>query len=62
LNYTQNISLATRYTVQLALDVFNVFNRQDGYDIDPQFHDATFGQPRQYFQPRRLQVAVRFLF
>jgi hypothetical protein len=62
LNYTQNVYLTSVFTLQAALDVFNIFNRQDGYDIDPQAHDATFGQPRSYFNPRRLQVAARFLF
>ena len=62
LNYTQNFYLTSVFTLQAALDVFNIFNRQDGYDIDPQAHDAAFGQPRSYFNPRRLQVAARFLF
>jgi len=62
LNYTQNFNLTARYAIQVALDVFNVFNRQDGYDIQPQAHQADFGMPRNYFNPRRLQVAARFLF
>ena len=62
LNYTQNFNLTTRYVVQVALDVFNIFNRQDGYNIEPQAHNSNFGNPRNYFNPRRLQVAGRFLF
>jgi hypothetical protein len=62
LNYTQNVNLTARYSVQVALDVFNVFNRQDGYNIEPQAHNSNFGNPRTYFNPRRLQVAARFLF
>ncbi len=62
LNYTQNVNLTQRFTVQVALDVFNVFNRQDGYDIEPQAHNSNFGNPRSYYNPRRLQVAARFLF
>jgi len=62
LNYTQSVNLAARYTVQVALDVFNIFNKQDGYDIQPQAHQGDFGMPRNYFNPRRLQVAARFLF
>ena len=41
---------------------FNVFNKQTGYNIEPRFHNSLFGQPRLYFDPRRLQVAARFQF
>ena len=50
------------YTFQIVADVFNVFDKQTGYNIEPQVHDSTFGQPRNYYNPRRLQVAARFLF
>jgi hypothetical protein len=60
LNYTQNFAIATRYNFQIALDVFNIFDKQTGYNIDPNAHSATFGQPRNYYAPRRLQVAARF--
>ena len=62
LNYTQSVNLTARYAVQVALDVFNIFNRQDGYDIEPRAHNSVFGTPRAYYNPRRLQVAARFLF
>jgi hypothetical protein len=62
LNYTQNVNLTAQLALQVALDVFNVFDRQDGYNIQPQAHQADFGQPRNYYNPRRLQVAARFLF
>ncbi len=62
LNYTQNFPLMTRYNIQIALDVFNLFDKQTGYNIDPAAHSATFGQPRNYYAPRRLQVAARFQF
>jgi hypothetical protein len=62
LNYTQNFRLSGRYTLQVAGDLFNVFNSQTGYDIDPRFHSSTFGQPRLYYDPRRFQLAARFLF
>ena len=61
-NYTQNFNLGSRFTLQAALDVFNVFDRQDGYNVEPQFHNSNFGNPRNYYNPRRLQVAVRFFF
>ena len=51
-----------RYTAQLVLDVFNVFDRQTGYNIEPQATTRPSGQPRSYYNPRRLQLAARFLF
>ena len=62
LNYTQNIRLGDRFTFQLAADVFNVFDKQTGYSIQPAFHNSAFGQPRLYFDPRRFQIAARFQF
>ena len=48
--------------LQIAMDVFNVFDRQTGYNYQPSVHSSLFGQPRTYFDPRRLQVAARFQF
>jgi Carboxypeptidase regulatory-like domain len=63
LNYTQNFKFGGgRYNLQIAGDLFNVFNKQTGYDIDPRFHSSTYGQPRTYFDPRRFQLAARFQF
>ncbi|MEZ5319301.1 MAG: hypothetical protein R2752_18005, partial [Vicinamibacterales bacterium] len=63
LNYTQNIPLAGgRYNVQVVGDLFNVFNSQTGYNINPNFHSSTYGEPRNYFDPRRFQLAVRIQF
>jgi len=62
LNYTQNIRLKGRLNLQLAGDLFNVFNEQTGYDIDPNFHSSTYGEPRTYYDPRRFQLAARLQF
>jgi hypothetical protein len=62
LNYTQNIKLSSRYNLQLAGDLFNVFNEQTGYNIQPAFHNSEFGKPRSYYDPRRFQLAARFQF
>ena len=43
LNYTQNIRLRDRLKLQLAADLFNVFDKQTGYDIEPQAHNSAFG-------------------
>jgi len=62
LNYTQNLPFRERYRGQLTIDLYNVFNKQTGYNVDPQAHSSTFGLPRTYFAPRRVQVAVKFAF
>jgi hypothetical protein len=62
LNYTQNFRLRERFNVQVAADLFNVFNKQTGYDFQPSVHSSVFNQPRSYFDPRRLQIAGRFRF
>lgn len=62
LSYTQSFKFANRYTVQLRADLFNVTDRQTGYNIQNKRNSANFGEPRSFFEPRRLQLAVRFQF
>lgn len=62
LNYTQNIRLGGPVSLQLAADLFNVFDKQTGYNVQPGVHSASFGIPRSYFDPRRLQIAARLRF
>ncbi|HXW06000.1 MAG TPA: carboxypeptidase regulatory-like domain-containing protein [Vicinamibacterales bacterium] len=62
LNYTQNFRLADRLTLQIAADLFNVNNRQTGYNYQPSVHDSTFDTPRDYYDPRRFQLAARLRF
>ncbi len=62
LNYTQNFRLKGRLNLQLAGDLFNVFDKQTGYDIQPAFHNSAYGQPRTYYDPRRFQLAARLQF
>src|SRR4029079_2505086 len=45
LNYTQNFKLMSRYGAQIVLDVFNLFNKQTGYNIEPRVHASGFGEP-----------------
>jgi hypothetical protein len=61
-NYTQNFTFLKRYSAQAVFDVFNLFNKQTGYNIEPRVHSAGFGTPQSFFDPRRAQVAVRFQF
>jgi len=62
LNYTQNIRFGGHYNFQVVGDLFNVVNRQTGYNFDPRTHTSTFNTPRNYFDPRRFQLALRFQF
>ena len=62
LNYTHNLKLTERFTVQLVGDLYNVFNSQTGYNVDSAFHSATFQQYRSYWAPRIFQGTVRFQF
>ncbi|MGE0453420.1 MAG: carboxypeptidase regulatory-like domain-containing protein [Vicinamibacteria bacterium] len=62
LNYTQSFKLSDRINFQVVADLFNVFDKQTGYNIDPFSTGSTFGDPRSYFEPRRLQVAARLQF
>lgn len=62
-NYTQNIKLKDRTKLQIVADVYNLFNTQTGYNINPnRGAGALFGTPRSYFDPRRLQIAARVSF
>ncbi len=62
LNYTQNFKVGPRATFQLTGDVFNVFDKQTGYSFEPRSLNSAFGTARLYFDPRRIQLAARFLF
>ncbi len=62
LNYTQNVKLSGRYNVQIVGDLFNVANRQTGYNYQPAVHNSAFDTPRNYYDPRRFQLALRFQF
>ena len=62
LNYTHNFRFADRYNFQVRADLFNAFDNQTGYNIQNKVNSANFGTPRSFFDPRRLQVAVRFEF
>ena len=61
LNYTQTIPIG-RFKLQLIGDVYNVFDKQTGYSIQPVVTSPTFGQARLFFDPRRFQLAARFQF
>ncbi|NRQ43216.1 TonB-dependent receptor [Rheinheimera sp. YQF-2] len=62
LSYNQNFTFADKYVLKFRADLFNVFDRQTGYAIDPILSSSTFGEPRKYYNPRRLQLSVGFDF
>ena len=68
LNYTQFIKIAGDYEIELRADLFNVFNSQTGYNINPKkntFSDANADlryQPRSRYRPRRLQISAKARF
>jgi hypothetical protein len=62
LNYTQDFRLADRMTLQLVGDLYNVFNKQTGYNINPFRSSALLGTPRSYFDPRRFELSARLRF
>ena len=46
----------------MKADVFNLFDKQTGYNIRADERSAGFGTPYNFFRPRRFQLAVRFEF
>ena len=63
LKYTQNLRVGPRVRLQVDADLFNVFNGQTGYNVNPNAHaGSSFGLSRNFYDPRRLQVAARFRF
>ena len=61
-SYTQTFWQARGMTLRGQLEVFNLFNRQTGYDIQASMHLANPGVAQAAFAPRRTQVGVTFLF
>ena len=57
LNYTQNFQVFGDYNLKFRADIFNLFDRQTGYNIEPQVDSESFGEPRDYWNPRRVQLS-----
>jgi hypothetical protein len=62
LKYSQNFDVLNGQSVQFQVDIFNVFNSQTGYDIQSKVNSAGFGDPKQFFNPRRLQFTAKAHF
>jgi hypothetical protein len=62
LNYTHEFRFADLHALQLRLDLYNVFDNQTGYNINPFLSSSTYGEPRSYYRPRRLQLQLKYQF
>ncbi|WGL16302.1 carboxypeptidase regulatory-like domain-containing protein [Microbulbifer bruguierae] len=60
LNYTQDFKLFGDYTMKFRADIFNVFDRQTGYNMTPYVSSEEFGEARSYYDPRRIQLSFGF--
>ena len=57
LSYAQNFNVFDDYNVKFRAEIFNVLDRQTGYNIEPQVNDEDFGKPRDYWNPRSVQLS-----
>jgi len=62
LNYTHNFQVFGEQNIQLRFDAFNLFDKQTGYNIQNKVNSAGFGDPRDFYNPQRFQVAVKYQF
>lgn len=62
LSYTQIFWKTKRFKLEGMVDVYNVFNKQTGYNIQSSVHSANPGLAQTFYSPRRTQLGVRFLF
>ncbi len=60
--YTQDIKLTERLKLQLVGNLFNVFDKQTGYNFQPSVHSSSYAQAQRFFDPRRLEVDARIRF
>lgn len=61
LNYTQSLNIS-RYRIQLVGELFNVANKQTGYNAQPSVNSASFGNYLSYWEPRRFIVTAKIGF
>jgi len=62
LNYTQDYEVTNDLTLKFRLDVFNVFNKQTGYNPQPRYNSSELGVYRSHENPRRIQATVSLTF
>ena len=57
-----NIIVVVEEFAKCRADLFNVFDNQTGYSANPLVTSELFGQPRNFYNPRRIQLAVGIEF
>jgi len=65
-----DMTLARRIPVKIGrnggarvqFQVYNVFNQQTGYNIQPNFNAAGYGLPDTFYFPRRLELTLKLNF
>ena len=62
LNYVQDVTFGDGYVVKFRADLFNVFDNQTGYSMEPVASSNTFGEARKRYSPRRLQLSAKISF
>jgi hypothetical protein len=60
LSYTQNFPVGNRFTILLRGEIFNVTDNQTGHNIQRSIKRAGFGEPTNWFDPRRFQLTAGF--
>ncbi|MBI4912547.1 MAG: carboxypeptidase regulatory-like domain-containing protein [Acidobacteria bacterium] len=61
-NYTHSFLKSKKYRLEAMADVYNVFNKRTGYNIQSNVNSNYAGLVQSFYNPRRLQLGVRFLF
>lgn len=61
LNYSQSLRIS-RYHITIVGELFNIANKQTGYNFQPSFNSASFGIAQSYWEPRRFMVTAKIGF
>jgi len=68
MRFTWNLPLGSSRRLQATVEAFNIYNRENVRTVDsqwgvnPALPEPAFGTPLSYFNPREVQVGVRFAF
>ncbi|GAC18925.1 hypothetical protein GARC_1958 [Paraglaciecola arctica BSs20135] len=61
-NYTQNFDITDDLVMKFTAEVYNIFDKQTGYNYDPYVSNDTFGEAKNSITPRRVQLTVNIGF
>jgi hypothetical protein len=68
MRFTWNLPLGGTRRLQATFEAFNIYNGDNIRTVDTQWGTnpatpaAAFGQPLSYFNPREMQLGLRYLF